>query len=140
MMSIKTKLGYRVVLKTFEAPVKAKRASSLTVKFSLVNRGYSAPFNPRPVFLVLRNKQTNQETRIKLKADPRAWFTGAHQFAEKITLPASVSAGDYTLFLTLPDASPSISDRPEYNLVFANRNMVETATAYMNLNTELNVK
>jgi hypothetical protein len=140
MMSIKTRLGYRIVLKTFAAPAKTKKASSFVVKFSLVNRGYAAPFNPRPVFLVLRNKQTNGETRIKLAADPRTWYTGERQFTERITLPASVDPGRYALFLALPDASPSVSNRPEYSLVFANKNIVESATGYMNLNTELNVK
>jgi hypothetical protein len=140
MVSIKRLLGYRIVLKTFEAPTNTKKASSFVVKFSLANRGYAAPFNPRPVFLVLRNKQTNTETRIKLNVDPRTWFTGAHQFAEKIKLPGSIAPGAYALFLSLPDASPSIGDRPEYSLVFANKNIVESATAYMNLNTELNVK
>jgi hypothetical protein len=140
MVSIKKRLGYRIVLKTFEAPMKATKASSFVVKFSLLNKGYAAPFNPRPVFLVLRNRQTNEETRIRLKADPRTWFTGAHQFSEKISLPRSLAAGTYVLLLALPDASPSISNRPEYSLVFANKNIVEPATAYMNLNTELNVK
>lgn len=140
MMSIKTRLGYRIVLKTFEAPVNAKKSSALVLKFSLTNKGYAAPFNPRPVFLVLRNTQTNEETRIKLNADPRTWFTGAHQFTEKVKLPGSLAAGNYALFLALPDASPSISNRPEYSLVFANKNIVEAATAYMNLNADLNVK
>jgi hypothetical protein len=140
MMSIKTRLGYRIVLKTFEAPVVVKTGSSLVMKFSLINKGYAAPFNPRPVFLVLRNKQTNAETRVRLKADPRTWFTGAHQFNEKIDLPGSLAAGNYALFLALPDASPSVSNRPEYSLVFANKDIVEASTAYMNLNADLHVR
>ena len=49
-------------------------------------------------------------------------------------------AGNYDLFLFLPDAYKSLSNRTEYAIRFANENMWETATGYNNLNKTIAVK
>lgn len=140
MATIKKELGYRIVLRSFESVSSASAGSQLTLRFVLSNKGYAAPFNPRPVYVVLRNTKNQTEKRIKLSADVRRWYSGVHQLNETVKIPSKIDRGSYQLFLCLPDASPSISNRAEYNLLFANKNMIEPKTGYMNLGTTLEIR
>ena len=45
----------------------------------------------------------------------------------------------YNLFLNLPDASATLSTRPEYSVRFANTDVWEATTGYNKLNATLNV-
>jgi hypothetical protein len=48
-------------------------------------------------------------------------------------------AGNYDLFLFLPDAAESLSQKSEYAIRFANENVWEEATGYNNLNAAVKV-
>ena len=58
----------------------------------------------------------------------------------KIITDATMPAGDYDLYLFMPDAYKSLAQRPEYAIRFANENMWDDATGYNNLNETVTIK
>jgi hypothetical protein len=140
MASIKKKLGYRIVLRTATFPVQAKRGALINISLQMENTGYAAPFNPRPVQLVLRNTRTQAEYPCNVKADVRYWFTGNISLYAPIQLPKNIPAGSYRLFLHLPDADPDIAKRPEYAIRLANVNMWDKSTGLNDLHHTILVK
>ncbi|HXK18853.1 MAG TPA: DUF4832 domain-containing protein [Polyangiaceae bacterium] len=118
MNEIEKRLGYRLLLKTAELPEMVKPGGSFTFTAQLENQGFAAPFNARPVYLVLRGGNVNQHVLLG-KADPRRWLTGGGIQA-RVRLPSSLPAGTYTLGLWLPDAAESLQARAEYALELAN--------------------
>lgn len=133
--TIEQKLGYRFVLQNASLSTSAKPGGSFTVNLNLVNEGFAAPFNPRPVQLVLRNNSSGTVHRVTLSADPRQWLPGQTiNVNETVTLPSNMESGNYSVLLALPDASSSIANRPEYSIQLANSNTWEANTGFNNLN------
>jgi hypothetical protein len=131
--NIKRKLGYRLVLKdaTFQ------QADSLSALIHLQNAGYAAPYNPRPVQLLLRNTTTKQVYTYTFNVEVRKWLTGAITLQQSFALP---SAGTYDLLLNLPDKFTSLSTKPAYSVRLANENVWEETTGYNKLNYAITVK
>ena len=105
---IRDHLGYRLELRSFEYDI----TDRLRGKICLVNRGFSAPVNPRPVFFVLGKE------RVALDADIRKWYSGQEQ-----TLVFDIPPpppGSYEAGLWLPDAAETLRDRSEYAIRCAN--------------------
>jgi hypothetical protein len=140
MDSIKKNLGYRFVLKECTLPLTATLGKSFRIAMVVENRGYASPFNERPLRLVFRNKNNGNEHQLSLQSDVRKWFSGRNEVSEDVQLPAGVTAGEYELFLSLPDAAASIEKRPEYAIRLANENTWEATTGYNKLNTVLKVQ
>ncbi|MFB4277724.1 DUF4832 domain-containing protein [Nonomuraea sp. MTCD27] len=132
LAEITRSLGYRFALQSGTYPATASRGGGLPVSITLKNDGYASPFNPRGLELVLRNTATSAVHRFPLTADPRKWAAGATStITQTVTLPASMAAGTYALFLNLPD--PQLSSRPEYSIRLANQGTWEAATGLNNL-------
>ena len=140
MDAIRKNLGYRFVLKTGTIPASVAPGSSMAMNLELENQGYASPYNARPLILVLRNKTGGAERRIPLTADVRQWFTGPVSLKEQVMVPSDLAAGEYDLWLSLPDAYPSIASRPEFAIRFANENVWEDATGYNDLHLTLKIK
>ncbi len=140
MENIKKNLGYRFVLKKASFPKTVAAGKTISICLDIENKGYTSPYNRRPVILVLRNKADRTEQKITLKLDARTLFTGAHTITENIILPAGVTKGIYQLFLAMPDSYTSIANRPEYAIRLANEGLWESSTGYNNLNVVLDVK
>jgi hypothetical protein len=119
MESIKRNLGYRFVLKdgTFDHT----ENKSLKVKINLENVGYASPFNYRPVNLVLGDTVNNIYHSIAFETDIRTWFSGAVKLEQTFDL-TGINAGNYALFLSLPDNHDELKDRHEYAIRLANQN------------------
>ena len=126
MNEIDQRLGYRLLLESAELPSAVKPGGSFTLTAKLKNQGFAAPFNPRPVFLVLRGNGTTLSVQLP-EAEPRRWLTGADLVA-RLRLPSQLSPGKYALSLWLPDASPTLQARSEYALRLANENTWDDAT------------
>lgn len=106
---IRDHLGYRLELQSFEYDT----TDRLRGKIRLINCGFSAPVNPRPVFFALGKE------RIALDADVRKWYSGQEQtLSFDIPLPPS---GSYEAGLWLPDAAETLRDREEYAIRCANQ-------------------
>lgn len=140
MEDIKSKLGYRLVLKNGSFPAQAAAGSQLEVTINLQNQGYASPFNPRPVQLLLRNQSGGKVTVIPFNTDIRKWYTGDVVLTGKLSLPGDLAAGTYDLLLNLPDKFASLSSRPEYSIRMANGDTWEPTTGYNKLNASLIIK
>lgn len=126
------RLGYRFTLQKGSYPDTAAPGGSLPVKVSVKNDGWASPFNPRDVELVLRNDATGKLHRLALDNDPRTWQPGTTTtLDEKVTLPADLAQGTYSLLLNLPD--PRLPDRAAYAIRLANEDTWEKSSGMNDL-------
>ncbi|MDX2003814.1 MAG: DUF4832 domain-containing protein, partial [Meiothermus sp.] len=138
--TIRNRLGYRLVLLQSTALGQIRLTDRLQLSFQVANRGFAAPFNPRPVRLVLRNTATQQVFTLSLNTDPRRWYAGTTQTVTlDQPLPAGIPTGTYALFLHLPDAYATLAGRPEYAIRLANLNLWEANTGYNSLGRTLQI-
>ena len=141
MDAIKKDLGYRFVLRNAIFPKDAIKAGmQLSFTLNIENIGYASPYNARPAQLIMRNKSTNKEFLFTIDTDVRKWYSGNNTITAKIITDNTMPAGDYNLFLFLPDAAESLSKRSEYAIRFANENMWNVTNGYNDLNETITIK
>jgi len=120
------RLGYRLLLESARLPEAVKPGGSFTLAARLKNEGFAAPFNARPVFVVLRGADFSAKVALEA-VDPRRWLQGA-ELQVRLRLPSTLPAGTYSLALWLPDAASTLEARPEYALRLANEQVWDDAT------------
>src|SRR3989344_9094198 len=132
MPQIRQRLGYRFVLNRLIMPGQVAPGGSINVHLELENKGFAAPFNPRPVILVLKGINNTYQKEFPISSvDPRRLLPGqALNFDANFVVPSDVPAGNYIVYLWLPDPSPNLRSRPEYAIRMANLNMWQPATGY----------
>ncbi len=140
LYNIKRQLGYRLMLRKAILPMQVNKNNALAIDFIIDNVGYASPYNARPVKIILQNTNTKQAFEITLKTNPQFWFSGSHHIKEQIHLPGNIPAGNYQLYLYLPDANVLLSKRSEYCVHLSNENVWEEATGYNNLRHTIIVK
>ena len=117
---IKRNLGYRFELKKGTFPTEISSKLSTKIRLEIVNTGYASSYNYRFAELVLRNKDSKKVCRHKIDCDTRYWFSDEIQVLDmEFEWTETLAKGEYELFLNLPDASPSLYDRPEYAIRLA---------------------
>ncbi len=117
--TIERLLGYRLQLVSADIAPAARPGGVFPLRVELRNTGWAAPFNPRPVELVLSGP--GGEYTASLAEDPRRWYAGQPRtISGALRLPSDMSPGTYDLSLALPDASPTLASRPEYAIRLAN--------------------
>ena len=117
---IKRNLGYHFELKKGVFPTKIYNNETTKIHLEIVNTGYASTYNYRFAELVLRNKDSRKVYRQKIDCDTRYWFSDEVQVLDmEFEWPETLSKGEYELFLNLPDASPSLYNRPEYAIRLA---------------------
>jgi hypothetical protein len=125
---IRKELGYRLVLTEATYPGLVRPGTEMKLTVQLKNAGYAAPFNRRPVHVVLSNGKKRVSARLT-SVDPRRWEGGADaKFTVRLSVPASMETGKYRLSLWLPDEAASLAARPEYAIRFANEGVWDAAT------------
>ena len=127
---IKRDLGYRLVME--EASFGAASAGNdMEVSMKLRNKGYAAPMNPRPVYLVLTGSGGAELGKWQLDADPRFWSPedGQISFGKTITIPANAS-GQLSLHLYMPDPEPVLTDDARFAIRLSNTGMWNSSTGY----------
>ncbi|WP_256009321.1 DUF4832 domain-containing protein [Desertivirga xinjiangensis] len=139
MDNIKKNLGYRFVLESAVLPDNAVRKTMMNLTLNLNNKGYAAPYNPRPVQLILKAKSSGETIVLPLDTDIRKWYSGSVKLQTSVKIPADIVAGDYELLLNLPDAYASIATRPEYSIRLANNDTWEANTGYNKLNHTIHI-
>lgn len=141
MDNIKKNLGYRFVLVNLIVPkAGGTRGQQLPIQINLRNDGYASPFNPRRAKLIMKSQQDGKEFTFNLSTMVQKWFPGKVNVLEKILIDDSMPAGKYDLYLFLPDKYESISNRPEYAIRFANKDVWDTTTGYNNLQASVVIK
>lgn len=133
--TIARKLGYRFVLEEGHFTAEPRAGEDMRVVLRVSNEGWAAPFNPRPVQLVMVPvASSGQSYVLPIDADPRFWLPGqVTEVDATVTLPADMEPGEYRLCLNLPDASPSIAGVPEFSIRLANAGIWDAASGYNRL-------
>jgi hypothetical protein len=135
------RLGYRFVLQDADMPGTLSRGSALGLRVRVRNDGYAAPYNQRPVEVVLRHRGTGNATVLRTDADPRFWSSGQTQtVAVDTQVPGGLAPGSYDLLLHLPDPSGRLRGRPEFSIRMANADVWEPATGYNVLRRGIQVR
>ena len=136
MDDIKRRLGYRFVLTEGKFNDNIKVGGKLQLQLKIKNEGFAAPFNPRDVQIILTKKGTGEKHIFKVNTDPRRWAAGnTTEVGAEITLPKNLTAGEYNVYLNLPDPYKSLSTRPEYSIRLANKEVWEPQTGYNKIHT-----
>jgi Domain of unknown function (DUF4832)/Domain of unknown function (DUF4874) len=146
--TIAQKLGYRFELVRAVLPTAAQPGAGFKGTVVVKNVGWAAPYNPRGLELILRNKASGKIDRLNVlkerqkSFDPRFWLPEEGEINVEINqaLPAGLGAGSYELLLNLPDPAPSLSNRPEYSIQLANKGVWEASTGWNALGATLEVK
>ena len=132
--TFKRLIGYRLEGREITTTYKPKAGEELKVALSLVNVGYSAPKNPRDIEMLLINTADASDIyRVVPDSDPRFWFTDQMQTIEVSFVPKK--AGEYKLYLNLPDPMPNLHNDPRYSIRLANENCWDEQTGYNYLTT-----
>lgn len=129
---IRDHFGYRLELRSSCFPSSIESGKTFSVKIKLVNRGFAAPINPRPVYLVLVSD--NKVYKLaKAKTDVRKWYPCDPLKRTKISPEYSINfenkrlkkipSGKYKLGLWMPDFYKSIRKDSRYSIRLANRNV-----------------
>ncbi len=130
---IRDHLGYRIELREARLPEGLRPGEPFRAEVDLVNRGFSAFTNPRPVLIVLLGDGDGPVASWASPADPRTWqpFDPAdpdfvpltHTVAADGTVPEDLAPGTYRLGLWMPDAYDSLRLDPRYAVRVANRDV-----------------
>ncbi|MBR1705411.1 MAG: DUF4874 domain-containing protein [Bacteroidales bacterium] len=135
------RVGYRYVLNgaAFEGDFAA--GEDLIVRLCLANYGYASLINAHDLeFIVAPADAPAAGTTYKSATDPRIW-QGSHYYThtERFILPEDLVRGrKYNLYVRIADAEPTLHDRPEYCIRFADKgiwnaeigaNLITTFTA-----------
>lgn len=134
------RLGYRLSLTSFSAPADGTPGSDLSVKITLVNAGFAAPCNPRPVQLILQHIGADYEHVLPIDSDPRTWLPGSPiSIDAQLQVPGDLPPGEYKILLALPDPARTLRDNPAYAIRLANPGLWDRATGRNDLGVTLNV-
>lgn len=117
---MRRRLGYRFSLVEAAFPPSVKPGGQLELALRLRNEGFAAPFNPRPLRVVLAGKG-GARFDAKTSVDARRWEPGEHKVTLRLSIPSKAPRGVYRLALALPDDAASLAGRPEYAIRFANQ-------------------
>lgn len=117
---IRDHLGYRLELRSARLPESVRPGGKLEAEIRLVNRGFSAPVNARPVLLVLKCGACYHSFRFQ--TDIRRWYGNSTEQVLNLsaTLPPDTLPGVYQAGFALPDASETLADNPDFAIRCAN--------------------
>jgi len=141
---IEMALGYRYVLTETIAPISLSTSDTLWFAITMKNAGSAGIYNDRNFQIVLRNQSTQNEYTADYSGseDIRLWLpepgeTKTLYFSE--SMPGTIIAGTYDVFLNLNDVGENIDDDPDYSIQLANDNVWESETGYNDLGVDLAV-
>lgn len=123
------RLGYRLYIKEVRHTAKPRAGKEFKIEFDISNSGFASPMNPRDVELVMVDAEGNKRA-YKYNVDPRFWFAGETVTLSKtITLPEE-AAGEYTIYLNLPDGRLSLRNDPRFSIRLANDDIWDEKYGY----------
>lgn len=133
------KMGYRYQLVSGTYGSEVKQGEKLSVNIKLKNVGYAPLYNERPAYIVLKNG--GKTYSLKLASDPRRWLPNGVETVinEQLTVPSTIPAGTYQLYLHLPDAYTKLASDTRYSIRFANTGVWEETTGMNKLNASVTV-
>jgi hypothetical protein len=131
MNEIKRRLGYRFVLDKAIPSENPTAGKEYAIILNIRNVGFASLHNPRTVELVFVSKNDpSQKFAYKQPIDPRFWMPGETSI---VTLRAKLDAqmaGEYGVYLNLPDAYDVLHDNPAFSIRLANEDIWDEKTGY----------
>ncbi len=125
---IHRRLGYRFVQKQAAHSQTVAPGGALALELDIANTGFSAPFNERPVYVVLSGSGTRRVARLD-SVDVRRWQAGeTSKITARLRVPANAAAGTYKVALWMPDDATTLHDDARYAIQLANDGLFDTAT------------
>jgi hypothetical protein len=125
---VRRRLGYRFSLVKAEHDKVVAPGGVLSVALEIKNSGYAAPYNARPVFLVVEGGGARRTVQLP-GVDVRRWQPGqVTKLNARLRLPADLIAGSYKLSLWIPDEAASLRSDPRYAVRLANERVWNDAT------------
>ena len=136
---VSRRLGYRLSLVRATMNEAVAPGGVLDVDLEIDNQGFSAPFNRRPVALVL--SRGGQRWRVNLAdRDARQLQPGHTIIKARLRIPADAPpADDYELALWLPDDQVGLQDNPRYAIRLANQGVWDETTGVNTITRTLRV-
>ncbi|HTB22522.1 MAG TPA: DUF4832 domain-containing protein [bacterium] len=149
-------LGYRYALTQSTVPASVNAGAVLNLSFVVENNGWANCYNQRPMEVILRPTADSGFTgaiaipvteSTANNTDPRFWQPGqSYTVNVSVTLPGSVTAGNYTVLLNLPDGHSSLYNSASnpaayinYAMRLADSGVWESGDGYNNLSQTLSV-
>ncbi|MGN6365981.1 DUF4832 domain-containing protein [Asticcacaulis taihuensis] len=122
MAEVRSHMGYRLALVSATHQKNAARGDTLAISVLVRNSGWARLYNARPVEIILRDPVSGNLRHLEAQgADPRRWLPGTDTTEIlKISLPADLPAGNYEVWLALPDADNRIRNDPRFAIRLAN--------------------
>ncbi len=126
---IRDHLGYRLEARQARFDGAVRPGGRLRVALDLVNRGFAAPVNPRPVYFVLTHASgqaieiptgVNAQTLQPYRPGDPLFTPLTHHIAAETAIPEGVPPGAWELHLWMPDARESLRLRADYAVRLAN--------------------
>jgi hypothetical protein len=125
---VRRRLGYRFELVDGAVNERVAPGGELVLQLRVANVGFAAPYNHRPVEVVLTDGSLRRTARLS-GVDARRWAAGeTTTLAVRVRIPADVEPGSYTLAVRLPDESDSLADDSRYAIRFANDDVWDDET------------
>ena len=125
---IRRHLGYRLVLKQAVHSATVAPGGVLALSLDIANTGFAAPFNERPVYVVLSGGGARRVARLNA-VDVRRWQQGqTASIAVKLRVPANAAPGSYKIALWMPDDATALRDDSRYAIRLANDGMFDATT------------
>jgi hypothetical protein len=126
---IRKRLGYRFAMKRVAVNSKVRPGGVLDVEVDVKNYGFAAPFNARPVYLVLTSASGVRQVARVSSVDVRRFAPGTTTtISTKLHIPANQVAGTYKLSLWMPDEATSLQRDARYAVRMANDNVWNATT------------
>lgn len=131
---IKRRIGYRLYASDVATTKEPKAGENLRVVVTIENEGFSSPKNPRDIQMLLVSKSDPKEVlTVVPDCDPRFWMPEQRNLIDVTFQPQK--AGQYDLYLYLPDPQPTLANNPCYAIRLANENCWDDQTGYNHLTT-----
>lgn len=140
------RLGYRYRLGSSSVPQSASPGGEFRLTLEITNDGWTRPYNPRGLAVVLRPKSAaGADTVIDVQGpqDTRLLLPGPGETKSVellVTLPGNTKPQTYELLLSLHDPAGSLRTRPEYSIRLANRDVWEPGTGFNKLFQTLEIR
>jgi hypothetical protein len=117
-------------------PTRAAPGAQVTARITLINDGYAAPAQNRPVRLILAAETVRQT--VTVNTDVRTWKPGK-PITLTVRLAAPRQTGAYALSLSLPDPATRLATDPAYAVRLANDDVWDATRGTNTLGTVLSV-
>jgi hypothetical protein len=117
---IQRRLGYRFAFSRVVHDATVAPGGVLALALEIKNSGFSAPYNARPVFVVLDGGGARRMVQLT-HVDVRRWLPGqVAKIDVKLRVPADLPAGSYKIALWMPDAATALRSDARFSIQLAN--------------------